>query len=215
MTLDRARKRFLYTHARKDGLEKESQSPCMAILRSLKVLRTRKAARHLFFKAIKRRGATQLSHDATTHNGSARRPPWHSKFKRTSSGYAHEYAPCSLAEFSLEREFFLEGNCELYFFILQARGENCMLTVGGSLIDAHFLTRGNRKSSRNKGECFDINRAKEWVQARQSFPDPPWQRSAAQHHRDSARRRSSARATPKSHAKVRHSDYRNYARPTT
>ena len=66
MTFDRARKRFLYTHAEKDWRKKESQGPCMAILRSLKLPRTRKAARHPFFKAIKHRGATQLSHDATT-----------------------------------------------------------------------------------------------------------------------------------------------------
>ena len=48
MTLDQARKRFLYTHAGKDWLEKKSQGSRMAILRSLKLPKTRKEARHPF-----------------------------------------------------------------------------------------------------------------------------------------------------------------------
>ena len=65
------------------------------------------------------------------------------------------------------------------FFLQQARGENCMATVGGSLIAAHFLTRGKNKSFKKKGECFGINRANKLVRGRQSFRKFPQRRSAA------------------------------------
>ena len=54
-----------------------------------------------------------------------------------------------------------------------------MTTVGESLVATHFLTRGDNRSSRNKVECFDINRANKWVQACQSFREPPRRRSVA------------------------------------
>ena len=82
MTLDQACKRFLYTPAGKDRLGKKSEDPRMAILRS-QLSRTRKAARQPFFlRAIKHRGATQLSRDATAQDRSARRSPWHPNLKR-------------------------------------------------------------------------------------------------------------------------------------
>ena len=54
-----------------------------------------------------------------------------------------------------------------------------MATVGGSQVAAHFLTRGKNKFSKNKGECFSINRANKWIRVLQSFPELPRRRSAA------------------------------------
>ena len=77
-----------------------------------------------------------------------------------------------------------------------------MTTVGGSLVSAHFLLRGDTRSSRNKFYCFDINRANKWVQADQSFSEPPRRRSAA---RLTSRLYPAAKLCP-CHAKVsRHS----------
>ena len=107
--------------------------------------------------------------------------------------------------FSGER-ILLEEGWHLYVCLQQAREENCMATLGGSQVAAQFSTREKNKFSKNKGEGFGIIRANKWVRVRQSFPKPP-------RRRDSAKRRSSARATPKSHIgiKVGHPDHWVYA----
>ena len=76
--------------------------------------------------------------------------------------------------------------------------------------------KGVSKSSRNKGECFGINRANKWVRVSQSLTVSLRGQSAARTSvfsgtstttkscpisSETARRRSSARATPKPYAK--------------
>ena len=153
MTLDQARKRFLYTPAGKDWLKKKSQGRRMAILRSIKFPRTKKAARLLFFQGHKMQG----SHAVITRCYGTERVSETSpltldtgNLRGRKAGDAHEYAVCSLAEFSMETEYFQERSWQLYDFRPQARGENCMTTVGGIPVAAHFLIKGRNKSSRNK-----------------------------------------------------------------
>ena len=89
-----------------------------------------------------------------------------------------------------------------------------MTTVGESLVATHFLTRGGggSRSSRNEGKCFDINRANKQIQASQwitaraklcpdavftgTSPTTKLYPTNIRYRRDSARRRSAARATP-------------------
>ena len=175
MTLGQARRRFcFFIHMQgRTGLRRKAKAHAWLYCAALSYQKRGKELGTPYFTPF-----SPVLHDVTTLNESARRPPWHPKFKRTCGGNAHGYAACSLAEFSLERVFSSKKLTASCFPPASKRG-NCMSTVSGSLVVVHFLTRGKNMSSKNEGECFGINRANKWVRVRQSFPEPPRRRSAA------------------------------------
>ena len=158
MTLDQARKRFSYTQAGKDWLEKKSQ-----------VTKNEKRSSAPFFQKPQNTGSHREP------QGQQDVPLDTRNLRGQNSGDAHGYAACSLAELSLEGEFFLESNWQLYVFLLQARGENYMTIVGGSLVATHFFTRWGQQVLSNQSGVFWYKRGQQvglsilvfnWITAR-------------------------------------------------
>ena len=146
MTLDQARKRFLYTHAEKDWFEKKCQGPCMAILRSLKLPRTIKAARHPFFEAI-----------------------IHPNFKRTKNRrrtWGRYMQPRGI--FYGER-FLSRKKLTALWFPPASKGRKLHGNSGWEFSCCVFSNKGEERILQKQVECFDMNRANKWVQASQSL----------------------------------------------
>ena len=213
ITLDQARKRFLYTPAGKDWLGKKSQGPRMAILCSLKLSSTGKAARHPFFLSRKTQGATQLSRNAAAQNGSARRPPWHPNFKRTKNRRRPRRRYMQPRGIFYGERLLPRKKFTTLWFPPASKGIKLYGNSGWEFSCCAFSHKREEPILQKLVEGFDINRANKWVQASQSLTGSQRGRSSARctfyqntaqdealpgkrYHRNSARRWGAARATP-------------------
>ena len=133
----------------------------------------------LFFKATILRGVTQLSHDATAQNGSARRPPWHPNFKRTKNrrrtwGRYMQPRGIFYGERLLSRK-----KLTALWFSPASKGRKLHGNSGWEFSCCAFSHKGDEPILQKQVECFDMNRVNQWVQASQSLTGSQRGRSSA------------------------------------